>query len=150
MSEEKAGVVAGAADELIARVRRLVAVFNETDLVRLRVSDEAENAIELRRSARIAPAEAGRSSLNGAAGADLPASRLFDVIKADLVGIAHLSKPAPTEGLQLEGDRELAYVEALGSRNPVRSLGSGRVISVLIDDGDAVDYGQPLFEIERV
>jgi acetyl-CoA carboxylase biotin carboxyl carrier protein len=70
-------------------------------------------------------------------------------IKADLVGIFHLSRPPVREGEALEGDRELAYVDALGIRNPVRSLGAGRVISVLCRDGQPVEYGQVLFEIDR-
>jgi len=71
------------------------------------------------------------------------------VIKSDLVGIARLSKPAVTRGMKLDSDRELAFVEALGIRNPVRSLGGGHIANVLVQDGDAVEYGQPLFEIER-
>jgi acetyl-CoA carboxylase biotin carboxyl carrier protein len=73
----------------------------------------------------------------------------LDAIKADLVGIFHLSRPAPSEGDLLEGDRELAYIEALGIRNPVRSLGAGRVVSIKRSDGDPVEYGQVLFEIDR-
>jgi biotin carboxyl carrier protein len=65
------------------------------------------------------------------------------------VGVFRLSRPVPHEGERLEGDRELAYVEALGIRNPVRSLGGGRVSVIRCRDGDPVEYGQPLFEIER-
>ena len=50
----------------------------------------------------------------------------------------------------IDSDRELAYVEALGIRNPVRSLGPGRLVSVCCDDGKPVEYGQTLFEIQRV
>ena len=136
--------------DLIPRVRRLVEVFNETGLVRMRISDEAENAIELRRSAHPAARREGGNMTNGALPAEHAVARNLDVIKSDLVGIAHLGKPLPAEGTLLEGDRELAYVEALGIRNPVRSLGGGRLVSVLVADGTPVEYGQPLFEIERV
>ena len=135
---------------LLARVRRLVEVFNQTGLVRLRISDDDENSIELRRAVRPATSATDHTSPNGQASGEVAPLRALDVIKADLVGIAHLSKPAPEKGGLLEGDRELAYVEALGIRNPVRSRGGGRVISVLIDEGQPVEYGQPLFEIERV
>ena len=134
---------------LVARVRRLVDVFNQTGLVRLRISDASDNAIELRRAAG-ARGTSEHASSNGAAAAESVPPRAVDTIKSDLVGIAHLSKPAPAEGGLLDGDRELAYVEALGIRNPVRSLGGGRVVAVLVNDGQPVEYGQPLFEIERV
>lgn len=136
--------------DLIPRVRRLVEVFNETGLVRLRITGEDEDAIELRRSIRPAARREGGASTNGAVPAEHPVVRNVDVIKSDLVGIAHLGKPLPAEGAQLEGDRELAFVEALGIRNPVRSRGGGRLVSVLVADGSPVEYGQPLFEIERV
>jgi biotin carboxyl carrier protein len=51
-------------------------------------------------------------------------------------------------GTSLPEDRELAYVESLGIRNPVRSGGPGRVAAVYVSDGEAVGYGQPLFAIE--
>jgi len=134
---------------LVARVRRLVEVFNKTGLVRLRISDDEDNSIELRRSARL-EGSSDHISVNGTSSAEGVPVGALEVIKADLVGIAYLSKPAPAEGGLLDGDRELAYVEALGIRNPVRSRGAGRVVAVLINEGQAVEYGQPLFEIERV
>jgi biotin carboxyl carrier protein len=80
--------------------------------------------------------------------AELPAARL-DAISAELVGIFHLSRPAPVEGEILDDDRELAYIEALGIRNPVHSLGAGRIAQIAATDGAAVEYGQPLFLLDR-
>jgi biotin carboxyl carrier protein len=51
--------------------------------------------------------------------------------------------------MALEGDRELAFVETLGIRNAVRSRGPGRVAMIYVTDGQPVEYGQPLFAIER-
>jgi biotin carboxyl carrier protein len=58
--------------------------------------------------------------------------------------------PAVVAGSVVGEDRELAYVESLGIRNPVRSGGPGRVADVFVNDGEAVEYGQPLFSIEDV
>jgi 2-amino-4-hydroxy-6-hydroxymethyldihydropteridine diphosphokinase len=132
---------------LAARVRTLVEAFLETDLVKLRIEDANEDAIELRR--HFVRADAGEEHVDGAVGQAPPPPVHLDAIKADLVGIFHLSRPTVTEGEQLEGDRELAYVEALGIRNPVRSLGAGRVASLRAKDGQPVEYGQVLFEIDR-
>jgi 2-amino-4-hydroxy-6-hydroxymethyldihydropteridine diphosphokinase len=130
---------------LLGRVRELAKAFIETDLVRLRIEDENEDAVEFRR--KPVPAHAEQSDSGQAAAPAAPAN--VHPIKADLVGIFHLSRPPVHEGEVLEGDRELAYVDALGIRNPVRSLGGGRVISVLCRDGQPVEYGQVLFEIDR-
>ncbi|MBD5632976.1 MAG: acetyl-CoA carboxylase biotin carboxyl carrier protein, partial [Candidatus Eremiobacteraeota bacterium] len=59
-----------------------------------------------------------------------------------------LSRPSVSEGTVLAEDRELAYVESLGIRNPVRSGGPGRICAVYVSDGEPVGYGQPLFAIE--
>jgi 2-amino-4-hydroxy-6-hydroxymethyldihydropteridine diphosphokinase len=136
---------AGTPAPLAARVRALAEAFVQTDLVRLRIEEPNEDAIELRKPAAppaaIAPADDG---------SDSPASAPhLDAIKADLVGIVHFSRPAPLEGERLAGDRELAYVEALGIRNPVRSRGAGRIATITVRDGAPVEYGQVLFELDR-
>ena len=127
------------------RVRALAELFVQTDLLRLRIEREGEE-IEL-----------GRKALHRDQVPELPADLhahdalplRVDRIKADLVGIFHLSRPVPGEGDLLESDRELAYIEALGIRNPVRSLGSGRIVAIKKADGDPVEYGAVLFEIDR-
>lgn len=140
--EQPAGEVPAS---LAERVRALAQAFLETDLVRLRIEDEREDAIEFRRRPVVAPASAQAAP----ASAPAAAARNLHPIKADLVGIFRFSRPQVSEGDQLDGDRDLAYVDALGIRNPVRSLGGGRVASVLCKDGQPVEYGQVLFEIDR-
>ena len=130
---------------LAARVRDLAEYFAGTDLLRLRIEREHEQ-IELGRRALhpdLVPEIPQDLSV-----ADTPPVRL-DAVKADLVGIFHLSRPAASAGDLLEGDRELAYVEALGIRNPVRSRGGGRIVNSPAHAGQAVEYGQILFEIDR-
>jgi oxaloacetate decarboxylase alpha subunit len=73
----------------------------------------------------------------------------LEPIKADLVGIFRLGRPAPVEGELLDEDRELGYIEALGIRNPIHSLGGGRIVTIASADGSPVEYGQPLFLLDR-
>jgi biotin carboxyl carrier protein len=130
---------------VVRRVRGLAELLVGTDLLRLRIEREGE-AIEL-----------GRRALHPDQVPDMPhdlgaiETHLVraDQIRADLVGIFHLSRPAPAEGDLLESDRELAFIEALGIRNPVRSRGPGRIVTIKRDDGEPVEYGAVLFEIDR-
>lgn len=82
---------------------------------------------------------------NGVAGEEETA----EVLRSDVVGIVHFSHPVVAEGALLAEDREVAYVESLGIRNPVSSGGPARVVRVLVTDGQPVEYAQPLFAIER-
>lgn len=134
------------ADALADRVRRLAEFLAASDAVRVRVEREDEE-LEVARYRKHAPSAVAPST-DGVAVPEPPPLRV-DAIKADLVGIFRLSRPTPLEGELLEGDRELAFVEALGMRNPVRSLGGGRIVSIAAEDGAAVEYGQPLFLVDR-
>jgi biotin carboxyl carrier protein len=130
---------------VVERVRSLVQAFLETDLVRLRIERDGGH-VELRRRATAHPAQ-DRSAEAQAQTA--PAPENLDAIRSDLVGIFRFSRPVPVTGETIDSNRELAYVEALGIRNPVRSLNSGRLVSVCCDDGQPVEYGQTIFEIQR-
>lgn len=131
---------------LVDRVRTLAQAFLETDLMRLRIEEASSDAVEFRRS-RVAAAPALAESAH--AGGIPPEPVRADAIRADLVGIFRFTRPVVSEGDRLEDDREIGYVEALGIRNPVRSFGGGRIAAVHCHDGDPVEYGQVLVEIER-
>lgn len=131
-------------DTISERVRPLAQAFTEGGLTRLTLRD-GDFEVELRR----APVAAARpASAGGAAGEPAPA-RPTEAVLADVVGVIRFLRPPVTEGMSLEGDRDLAFVETLGIRNPVRSRGAGRVAAIYVTDGQPVEYGQPLFAIER-
>jgi biotin carboxyl carrier protein len=128
------------------RVRQLAEFLANSDAIRVRI-ERPEDAIEVARYHVSAPAPVPAAILDGVVGHQAPLR--VESIKADLVGIFRLSRPAAFEGERLENDRELAYIEALGMRNPVRSLGPGRIVSIAAADGAPVEYGQSLFLLDR-
>ena len=134
-------------DVIAARARALAGALTEAGFARLRVRD-GETEIELRRAPRAGSAPQAPATPAATAPAK-PAERTADVVASDVVGVVRLVRPAVFEGQLLEGDRELAYVETLGIRNPVRSRGPGHVCAVFVTEGQPVEYGQPLFAIER-
>lgn len=127
-----------------AHVRELARFLTGGDCCRVRVA-RGDVDIEVVAESHRAGAP-GRSADRTAA--DSPAQRI-DTIKADLVGIFHVGRPAPTEGEVFDGDRELGFIEALGIRTSVHSMGGGRLVSVAVADGAPVEYGQPLFLVAR-
>jgi|SRR5579862_4375667 len=130
------------------RIARLAAFLTETGVYRVRVERPGEDIEVSRRSAAGAVTSATISSDGAVMVAEAPPVHL-EAIKADLVGILRFGRPTPVEGELLDEDRELAYIEALGMRNPVHSLGAGRIVTIAATDGAAVEYGQPLFLLDR-
>jgi len=143
-SESVAGMPGHGTDSLAERVRAIAQFLDGDDAVRIRIARPGDEIEVARRGANAGAAD--RASARAPA-ATLPPR--VDTIKADLVGIFHASRPAPAEGEFVEGDRELGYIEALGIRTPVLSMGPGRVVSISASDGAPVEYGQPLFAIAR-
>jgi acetyl-CoA carboxylase biotin carboxyl carrier protein len=131
--------------ELTSRVARLAELLTSSDAAVFRI-ESGDDEIELRRQPRAqAPQAPPPAEPHGFESEPLR----LDTIKADLVGIFHLGRPAPLEGEVLDGERDLGFVEALGIRNPVRSMGGGRIVAIAASDGTAVEYGQPLFLVDR-
>jgi 2-amino-4-hydroxy-6-hydroxymethyldihydropteridine diphosphokinase len=126
-----------------AHVRALADFLASDDAVRVRVQRDdvdIEIAAQPRGAARARTGERTQAER---------ASARVDAIKADLVGIFHHSRPTPVEGETVDGDRELGYIEALGIRTPVNSMGAGQIVAVAAPDGTPVEYGQPLFLVAR-
>ncbi len=125
-----------------AHVRALAQFLADGEVLRVRVQ-RADLDIEVAAKPHRSPERSGDRTP-----ADSSIARI-DTIKADLVGIFHAGRPVPVEGDVFEADRELGYIEALGIRTSIHSMGPGRLVSVAVRDGAAVEYGQPLFLVAR-
>ena len=131
-------------DVIASRIRPLAETLMREGLASVRIGEPGLE-IELSRSAAGAPATVAAP----VSAADDGAAPSYDVIAAEVVGRVRFLRPAPVVGTMVEGDRELAFVETLGIRNPIRSRGAGRIAVIYVEEGQAVDYGAPLFAIDR-
>ena len=62
--------------------------------------------------------------------------------------------PAGEEVFVIEGDvvkpeSVLCIIEAMKVMNEIRAERAGKVVQILVENGEAVEYGQPLFLIQR-
>lgn len=83
---------------------------------------------------------------------NLPAPRFVPVV-SESVGVLQWSAPGSArkaeEGtIVAEGDALAVVVGASGASKPVKAPTAGRIAKVLADEGQAVEYGRPLFLIE--
>lgn len=77
-----------------------------------------------------------------------------EVITSPLVGTFY-SAPSPDEapfvslGDTVKKGQVLGIIEAMKLMNEVESEFSGRIAAILVENGQTVEYGQPLFRISR-
>ena len=76
-----------------------------------------------------------------------------NIVKSPMVGTFY-AKPAPDKNAYVEvgtsvktGDT-LCIIEAMKLMNEIESEFSGKIVKILVKDGETVEYGTPLFEIE--
>ncbi len=74
-------------------------------------------------------------------------------LKSPMVGVAYLApepgaKPFTTVGAQIKAGDTVALVEAMKTFNPIKSDKDGVVKEILVTDGQAVEFDQPLIVIE--
>ena len=75
------------------------------------------------------------------------------VIKSPMVGTFYRT-PAPDAppfvevGQDIEMGQVVCIIEAMKLMNEIKSEVAGRVVEVLVQNGDPVEFGQPLFSIE--
>ena len=144
-------------------VRELAELLNETGLTEIEVEDN-DRKIRVARggvvasaapapvAAAPAPAPAAASGAVPAPTAETPAEAHGDAIKSPMVGTAYLA-PEPEaanfvavgDGVK-EGDT-LLIVEAMKVMNPITADKSGTVKAILIDNGQPVEFDQPLVVI---
>lgn len=89
------------------------------------------------------------------AASEVPAAPAVDkpVIKSPMVGTFYRSSspdadPFVKPGDVVEADTTVCIIEAMKVMNEIKAETRGRIARVLVENAQAVEFGQPLFEIE--
>ena len=148
-----------AGDERVVELtRRLAGVLAELGLSEVEIES---GDVRVRVQRAVAGAAAVPASAPAAA-ASVPAERplVADVVspalvtlEAPMVGTFYRS-PSPTadpfvnEGDMVKESQVLCIIEAMKLMNEIESKVGGRIAKILVENGQAVEYGQPLFLID--
>lgn len=140
----------------------LAKILNETDLteieveqgdMRIRVSREpAQQIVSQQVAAAPAPVAAAAPIASPSAEAAPRPSSANDV-HSPMVGTAYMS-PSPDAaafvevGAKVAEGETLMIIEAMKTMNQIPSTRSGTVTAILVNDGEPVEFGQPLVTIE--
>jgi len=151
----------------VRRIRRLVELMNEHDLAEIDLRD-AEVRIRLRKhhepvvTTLAAPMIQPMAAMPAAAGAKsappsaAPAPALdthLIEIKSIMVG-TFFASPSPEAppfvkvGDHVGPDTPVCIIEAMKVFNEIPSGVSGKIVAVLAENGDPVEFGQPLFKVD--
>jgi len=137
-------------------IRQLADLLTETGLTEIEFETD-DNRIRVARNLSAAPAAAPAIAAPVApppvaakAGADTDHA---GTVHSPMVGTAFLA-PSPGEkpyvdiGTQVRQGDTLLIVEAMKTMNQIPAPHAGKVVRILVEDGQPVEYGEPLLIIE--
>ena len=138
-------------------VREMAKLLEETGLseieverggVRVRVARERPGA----HGAASAPAPTAPVATGNPNGGAEPAPKRGTLVTSPMVGTVYLSPqpgapPFVNVGSEVT-DGTVCIIEAMKTMNPVAAPVAGRIVEILVRDGQPVEYGEPLMRIE--
>jgi acetyl-CoA carboxylase biotin carboxyl carrier protein len=152
----------------IRKVKKLIELLEESGISEIEIS-EGEESVRISRypqpgtvsvaAAPVvhapppAPPPAANAVSERAAPPPAPSSR-GQQVTAPMVGTFY-SGPAPGAkpfvevGSEVKPGDTLCVIEAMKMMNQIESEFAGRVVSILVENGSPVEFGQPLFLIEE-
>jgi acetyl-CoA carboxylase biotin carboxyl carrier protein len=152
----------------LRKLKTLIDLVAESDIAELEVT-EGESKVRIVKSSGIpqnqvvmmpqgvqqysaAPAAAPAVAAPAAAAAPAPAAETGHVVKSPMVGTFYRSSapgaPAFVEvGATVKEGDTLCIIEAMKLLNEIDSDISGTVTKILVENGQPVEFGQPLFVI---
>jgi acetyl-CoA carboxylase biotin carboxyl carrier protein len=146
----------------VRKIRRLVALMNDHDLSEIDLR-QGETRIRLRRGAepvvayaapRAAAAPVEQRAESPAAPAKPAASEEhLAVIKSPMVGTFYKSpspdaQPFVKVGDHVSNETVVCIIEAMKVFNEIPAEVSGKVVAMLVENGEPVEYGQPLIKVD--
>ena len=134
----------------IEELKQIIRLLKEEGLNEITLWD-GERRITVRQGVTT-PSEVAEVSQAG--GAPVQEEGTF-AVTAPLVGTFYRrsspeEEPFIVEGAQVEPGDTLCVIEAMKVLNEIKAGERGRLRRILVNDGDAVEYGQPLFLFEHV
>ena len=159
MADKKHGIDKGLIRDLAEMLKetQLTEIEIEQEDFRVRVSRAAPPASAQVTYAEPQPAAAPAPSAETPG--DKPAASLADParhpgsVPSPMVGTAYRAagpgaKPFVEVGDEVRSGQTILIVEAMKHMNEVTSPRSGRVVEILVEDGQPVEFGEPLMIIE--
>jgi acetyl-CoA carboxylase biotin carboxyl carrier protein len=148
----------------IRKVKKLIELLEQSDIAEIEIR-EGEEAVRISRNypgasgapqyIHVAPPQAAAAPkasapADDAPGNDLPAGH---VVESPMVGTFYRapspgSSPFVEVGQQVKVGDTLCIIEAMKMLNQIESDAEGTVVAILVENGQPVEYGEPLIVIQ--
>ena len=143
----------------LRKIKKLIDLLEASNLSEIEIK-EGEESVRLARAPRggtamaapmpmQSPVDAATGGAPGKGGPELPDGH---VVRAPMVGTFYAS-PSPdkppfvTVGQQVKAGDTLGIIEAMKMFNPIEAEVSGTVLKVIAENGQPVEFDEPLFVI---
>jgi len=147
----------------LRKLKTLIDLVSESNISELEIT-EAEGKVRIVKAGAagtavpmmMAPAPAMAPAVAAPAAAAAPAAEPVEtghVVKSPMVGTFYRAsspgaKPMAEPGQVVKEGESICIIEAMKIMNEIEADKSGTVTKVLVEDGQAVEFGQPLYIIE--
>jgi acetyl-CoA carboxylase biotin carboxyl carrier protein len=136
------------------KIKELISLMNTNNLAEIEVQEDTLR-IKVRRSNGIQPSILPSHQLPGVMEEGPPLLTRKDnllVISSPMVGTFY---KAPTPGAEpfvevggvVDQETVVCVIEAMKIINEIKAELSGKIVEVLVEDGEAVEFGRPLFRL---
>ncbi len=142
----------------IKQLKQVVKILKDNDLNEIEIEDNDSRIVVKSGMGQLAaplmaqPSAAPQAATEPAAAATKPVSK-YEVITSPMVGTFYRS-PSPDSEFYVEKGQfvnkgqTICIVEAMKLMNEIESDVKGKIVSILVENGQPVEYGEPLFEID--
>jgi len=146
----------------VEMVRQLARTLDETQLTEIEVQD-GDRRVRVARTVTVAAAPAHATAPTPAPAAAAPATTevagiatppaTAKAVRSPMVGTAYLASdpntaPFVSIGKKVAAGDTLLIVEAMKVMNPIAAPQAGTVTAILVDNGQPVEFDQPLVTVE--
>jgi acetyl-CoA carboxylase biotin carboxyl carrier protein len=148
----------------IRKVKKLIELLEESGIAEIEIT-EGDDAVRISRypaggvavpmpaAPAPAPVNIAPAAVAEEGGATTPPPDDGETVKAPMVGTFYTAsapgaKPFVQVGTQVAEGDVLCIIEAMKMMNQIESEIEGQVVAVLVENGEPVEFGQPLFIIE--
>ncbi|MDD3587054.1 MAG: acetyl-CoA carboxylase biotin carboxyl carrier protein [Thermoguttaceae bacterium] len=147
----------------VEKIKQLIELMKENEVTEIDIR-QGESRIQLRREKAIevatpvaAPASIVPAAVPAPVAVEAPAApkdeAFMKTINSPMVGTFYASSnpdsPAFVKiGDAVDAEKTVCIIEAMKVFNEIQAEMSGKVVAILVQNGESVDFGKPLFKID--